>query len=100
MDNKEIVLAVVSKVTGVAKSTILSRSRVWPAVEARQLIILLLHYDGAVDEYIAATLRRGRPAIVRSRHTAFDSLRFSKLFREKYDKATAEYEYQKSLRVS
>lgn len=100
MDNKEIAIAVVSKITGVSKSTILSRSRVWPAVEARQLIILLLHYDGAVDEYIASTIKRSRPAIVRSRLSAFDSLRFSKLFREKYDKATTEYEYQKSLRVS
>ncbi len=100
MDNKEIALTVVSKVTGVAKSTILSRTRIWPAVEARQLIILLLYRDGATDESISWILKRGRCAILKSRHTATDSLRLSKLFRAKFDKASELYEHQKSLRVS
>lgn len=100
MDNKEIALTVVSKVAGVAKSTILSRTRIWPAVEARQLIILLLYRDGATDESISWILKRGRCAILKSRHTATDSLRLSKLFRAKFDKASELYEHQKSLRVS
>lgn len=100
MDNKEIALTVVSKVTGVAKSKILSRTRVWPAVEARQLIILLLCRDGATDEAISWMLNRGRCAVLKSRHAATDSLRLSKLFRAKFDKASEMYENQKSLRVS
>ncbi len=100
MDNKEIALSVVSKVTGVAKSRILSRSREWPAVEARQLIILLLYRDGATDENISWMLNRGRCAILKSRHNANDALRLSKLFRDKFDKISEMYERQKSLRVS
>lgn len=100
MDNQEIAITVVSKVTGVAKSTIISRTRKWPAVEARQFIVLLLSRDGATDESISWMLKRGRCAILKSRHNATDSLRISKIFREKYDKISALYEHQKSLRVS
>lgn len=100
MDNKEIAITVVSKVTGVAKSTILSRTRIWPAVEARQLIVLLLSRDGATDETISWILNRGRCAILKSRHNATDSLKLSKTFRAKFDKASEMYETQKSLRVS
>lgn len=100
MDNKEIAISVVSRATGVAKSTILSRTREWPAVEARQLIILLLSRDGATDEVISWTLNRGRCAILKSRHNANDALRLSRLFREKFDKVSKMYECQKSLRVS
>lgn len=100
MDNKEIALTVVSKVTGVSKSTILSRTRIWPAVEARQLIILLLSRDGATDETISWILNRGRCAILKSRHTATDTLRLSKVFRDKFNKASEMYESQKSLRAS
>lgn len=100
MDNKEIAITVVSKVTGVSKSTILSRTRIWPAVEARQLIVLLLSREGATDETISWILNRGRGAILKSRHNATDSLRLSKVFRAKFDKASEMYENQKSLRVS
>ncbi|MDE7356165.1 hypothetical protein [uncultured Duncaniella sp.] len=100
MNNKEIALAIVSRITGVATSTILSRTRKWPAVEARQLIILLLSRDGATDETISWMLNRGRGAILKSRHNAMDALRLSKLFRSKFDKISELYEHQKSLRVS
>jgi hypothetical protein len=100
MDNKDIALAVVSKVTGVAKTTILSRTREWPAVEARQLVILLLYREGATDETISWMLNRGRCAILKSRHNATDALRLSKVFRAKFDKISELYEHQKSLRVS
>lgn len=100
MDNKDIALAVVSKVTGVAKTTILSRTREWPAVEARQLVILLLYREGATDEAISWMLNRGRCAILKSRHNATDALRLSKVFRAKFDKISELFEHQKSLRVS
>ena len=100
MDNKDIAIAVVSKFTGVPKSTILSRTRVWPAVEARRFVILLLSNDGATDESISWMLNRGRCAILKSRHSAADSLRLSKIFREKFIKISELYEHKKSLRVS
>jgi len=100
MTNNEIAIAVVSRITGVAKSRILSPSRVWPAVEARMLIVLLLHYDGATDEAISWVLNRKRGAILKSRHHAFDSLEFSKVFRDKFNRAKTKYEEQKSLRIS
>lgn len=100
MDNNEIAITVVSKITGVAKSTILSRTRIWPAVEARQLITLLLSRDGATDESISWILKRGRCAILKTRHSAIASLRLSKVFRAKFDKVSEMYEYQKSIRLS
>ncbi|MBD5258440.1 MAG: hypothetical protein HDS52_07125 [Barnesiella sp.] len=100
MDNKEIAITVVSKITGVSRTKILSKTRVWPAVEARQFIILLLSHDGATDELIAWTLNRGRGAVLKSRHNANDAIRLSKLFRDKYNKIKEAYELQKSLRAS
>lgn len=100
MSNNEIAISVVSKFTGITKSKILSRTREWPAVEARQFIILLLSRDGATDESISWILNRGRCAVLKSRHNASDALRFSKLFRSKFDKISEMYERQKSLRVS
>lgn len=100
MDNKELAIFVVSKFTGVAKSTILSDTRKWPAVEARQFVILLLFHEGATDETISWMLNRGRCAILKSRHNAMDSLRLSKIFRAKFNKISEMYEHQKSLRGS
>lgn len=100
MTNNEIAISVVSKVTSVAKSKILSATRKWPAVEARQLIILLLHNDGLNDEAISWVLKRTRVTILKARHTANDGLRFSKLFHQKYDKCLTLYEKEKSIRIS
>ena len=100
MSNQEIAISTVSKVTGVAVSAILSRRRMYPEVEARQLIVLLLHRDGATDQFISLVLKRKRCAILKSRHNALDALRYSKSFRAKFDKASAIYEQQKSLRIS
>lgn len=100
MDNKQIAVSVVSQVTRVPKSVILSHTRIWPAVEARQLIILLLYRDGATDESIAWMINRCRSTVLKSRHSALDSLRFSKPFRDKLSKASELYEAQKSLRIS
>lgn len=100
MTNNEIAIAVVSKVTGVAKSVILSPSRKWPAVEARMLIVLLLYHDGATDEVISWVLNRKRATILKSRHNAIDTLGISTVFRDKFNRAKSKYEEQKSLRIS
>lgn len=100
MNNNEIAIAVVSKVTGVATSTILSPSREYRAIEARMLIVMLLSRDGATDESISWVLHRKRGAILKSRHNAVATLEYSKVFRDKYSKASDLYEQQKSLRVS
>ena len=100
MSNNEIAIAVVSKVTGVSKSHILSPSREWPAVEARQLIVLLLYYDGATDESISWVLNRKRGAILKSRHNALNTLDVSKVFKDKFNRIKSMYNEQKSLRIS
>lgn len=100
MTNNEIAISVVSKVTGVAKSTILSSSRVWPAVEARMLIVLVLSYDGATDEATSWVLNRKRGAILKARHSALNALELSKVFREKFNRVKSMYDDQKSLRTS
>lgn len=100
MTNNEIAIAVVSKITGVATSTILSPSRKYRAVEARMLIVMLLSRDGASDEAISWVLKRKRGAILKSRHNAMSILEYSKVFRDKFSKVSELYERQKSLRVS
>jgi len=100
MTNNEIAIAAVSRVTGVAKSTILSATREYRAVEARMLIVLLLYRDGATDESISWVLNRKRVAILKARHNALSAKNYSKLFRAKFDKALEIYEQQKSLRKS
>jgi len=100
MDNKEIAIVAVSHVTGISKYRILSPSREWPLVEARQLVTLVLSTDGYNDESIGYALKRGRCAILKSRHNAKGYMAVSALFREKFDKAYSMYEREKSLRVS
>lgn len=100
MTNSELAILAVSKVTTVPKSIILSATRIWPAVEARQLVILLLSNDRAPDGAIALTLNRGRCSILKSRHNAVEHLRYSTLFRHKYNKCMELYEKRKSLRIS
>lgn len=100
MTNNELAIAIVSKVTGVAISTILSPSRVYRAVESRMLIVLLLSRDGIPDGPISLLLNRTRVAILKSRQSALFALEYSKIFRDKFSKASELYEQQKSLRVS
>lgn len=100
MDNKEIAIVAVSHVTGISKSRILSSSREWPLVEARQLITLVLSKVGYTDESIGLALNRKRPTVLKSRHRAEGYMAVSALFREKFDKAYSRYEHEKSLRVS
>jgi len=100
MTNNEIAFSVVSKVTGISKTTIMSKSRKWPAVEARMLFVLLLSYDGAPDESTSWLLNRKRCTILKSRHNAVDTMEVSKAFRDKFTRIKAMYDEQKSLRVS
>ena len=100
MTDKEIAINMVSKVTGVAKSKILSSTRVWPAVEARQMIVLILAKDGYTDESIGLALNRKRCVILKSRTNALHSTLLSVVFREKFNKAREMYEHEKSLRTS
>lgn len=100
MDNSEIAITVVSKVTGVSTKTILSSSRKFNAVESRMLVVLLLKSDGASDEAIGWTLKRNRVTILHSRRVAEDLCTYSKTFLDKYQKAKDAYTKHKSLRVS
>lgn len=100
MCDNEIAIAVVSRATGVAKSKILSPSREYKAVESRMFIVLLLSQEGATDETISWVLNRKRVTILKSRHNALNSLEYSKVFREKYNRIKILYEQQKSLRAS
>lgn len=100
MSDNELAISVVSKVTGVPKSTILSPCRQWPAVEARMLIVLLLSHDGATDDSTSWVLHRKRGAILKSRHNALNTMDISKVFRDKFNRVKLMYNEQKSLRVS
>ncbi|MFG6385467.1 MAG: hypothetical protein K1V80_03175 [Muribaculaceae bacterium] len=100
MYNNELAISVVSSVTGISKSTILSPSRKWPAVEARMLITLLLSHDGATDEATSLVLNRSRVSTLKSRHNAIDMMDISKVFRDKFNRIKQLYDEQKSLRIS
>ena len=100
MTNPELAINSVAKVTGVSPKRIVSRSREWTVVEARRLVVLILHSDGMSDLPISLVLNRVRPAGLKMRHVATDYLDMSKVFNEKFLKAKGIYEHEKSLRVS
>ena len=78
------VLDAVAKVTGISKEKMLSSSRLWPLVEARMLVILMMHRLGCIDGTIALALHRNRSTICSSRGKAWAQLEYSKSFRDKY----------------
>lgn len=82
--NTDGIIAAVAKATGVPGKKILSKSKVWPCVEARLLLILLLSHTGLVDQKIAWTVGRGRASVCKSRHVAENLLDVSKTFRQKF----------------
>lgn len=98
MTDHEIAIHSVSRITGVSTSRILSRSREWPVVEARRIVVLILHEEGLPDLTISYVLRRGRGAILKIRHVATDYRDVSKVFNDKYLKSKNLYEHEKSLR--
>ena len=75
----------------------LSRSRLWPIVEARMLFILFQSRRGITDEKIAWALGRKRPSIVKSRHAAVNYIGYSRTFKEKFSKLEKVYADTQSL---
>lgn len=97
MQDSEIVFAAVYNVTGVSKTKMLSRSRLWPAVEARMLFVLLCARLGQDDQTIAWSLQRDRTTILSARHKAEDYINISKSFSDKFNKLTECYATAKSV---
>lgn len=91
------VFRAVHHVTGVTKAKITSRSRRWPIVEARMLVVLLLSRLGYDDLKIALAIERNRTTILKSRHHAEDYLSVSAIFRYKFLKISELYEDSKSI---
>lgn len=83
----DTVIDAVTKVTGVSRKRILSESRLWPAVEARMLAMLVFRSLGLIDVKIGWFLNRGRASICKSRNNAIKQLEYSKTFKEKFQKA-------------
>lgn len=92
MHDSEHVFDAVCKTSGISKEKMLSRSRLWPVVEARMLFVLCASRHGHGDDRIAWALRRDRTTIVKARHNAEDYLSISNIFAEKYDKVQKRYE--------
>ena len=84
MNEYKIAFDAVREITGIFKSKILSRSRVWSLVEARMLFVLLLSRQGVCDQKIAWILDRTRPTILAIRHNAENYIKQSRVFADKY----------------
>lgn len=97
MQDSEIVLNAVYRVTGVSKTKILSRSRLWPIVEARMLFVLIFARLGQDDQQTAWMLDRDRTTILNARHKAEDYIEISKSFSDKFNKIKEIYETAKSI---
>lgn len=97
MQDSEIVWSMVSRVTGISKTKMLSRSRLWPIVEARMLFVLTLSSLGHDDQCSACLLKRNRTTILKARHNAEDYIGISKAFKEKYNKIKTLYDTAKSV---
>lgn len=97
MSDSEIVLNAVSRVTGVSKTKMLSRSRLWPIVEARMLFVLFFAHLGLDDQKTAYMLNRDRTTILNARHRAEDYIGISKTFLEKFNKIKEIYGTAKSV---
>ena len=100
MIDTEITLNAVSKVTGISEGKILSRSRLWPLIEARMLLVLSLSRIGQDDQMIADLLGRNRTTILHLRHNAENYIEISKTFKDKFDKVSSLYDTAKSIRSS
>lgn len=92
MTDSEKVLKAVCKVTGICKTKLLSRSRLWPIVEARLLLILFLSRTGYNDQRIAWIINRDRTTVLKGRHTAEDYIIVSSSFEQKFQKVANYYE--------
>ncbi len=99
MQDSEIVLDAICRITGVSKTKILSRSRLWPIVEARMLFVLFFARLGQNDQMTAFMLDRDRTTILNARHKAEDYIGISKSFLDKFNKLKEIYEVTKSVRL-
>lgn len=95
MSDYEITFNAVHKVTGISKTKICSRSRVWPVHEARMLFVLWLSRQGHDDQRLAWTLDRNRSTICKTRSYAEDYIKISSSFHDKYKKIAKLYEVGK-----
>lgn len=91
MSDYENAFNAVYMATGICKTKVISRSRLWPVQEARLLFVLLLSRRGYDDQKVAMVLERNRTTIIKSRHTAEDYIKLSSLFHDKYKKASEAY---------
>ncbi|MBD5423723.1 MAG: hypothetical protein HDR44_01175 [Allobaculum sp.] len=82
----------VKAVTGISQRKLVSRSRLWPVVEARQLFVLLASRLGAIDSSIGFVLMRGRVGICKTRHVAENYISVSRLFARKYERVKKHYD--------
>ena len=86
MQDSEIVLDAVYRVTGISKTKMRSRSRLWPIVEARMLFVLFFARLGQDDQQTAWVLDRDRTTILNARHKAEEYIGISKAFNDKFNK--------------
>lgn len=97
MTDSEIIMDAVVRATGVSKEKMLSRSRLWPIVEARMLFVLLSARMGKDDQFAALALGRNRTTILKTRHHAEDYISISSSFFEKFNKVKKIYGTAKSI---
>lgn len=95
MKDSVIVFDAIYSVTGVSKTKMLSRSRLWPIVEARMLFVLFLARLGQDDQHTAWMLDRDRTIILNARHKAEDYIGISKSFNAKFGKIKEIYDNAK-----
>lgn len=97
MQDTEIVLNAIYRVTGISKTKMCSRSRLWPIVEARMLCVLFFSLLGMDDQQTAWLLERDRTTILSARHKAEEYIRISKSFLDKFNKIKELYGTAKSV---
>lgn len=97
MQDSEIVLDAVYRVTGISKTKMLSRSRLWPIVEARMLFVPFFARLGQDDQQTAWVLDRDRTTILNARHKAEEYIGISKAFNDKFNKIKEIYGSAKSV---
>ncbi len=93
----DLTFEAVAYASGICKRKMLSRSRLWPIVEARMLFIMLACRNGATDQSMAWLLNRSRTTVLKARRNAESYIKISKTFNEKYLKAFAYYEKKKPV---
>lgn len=97
MKNYEIVYDAIYRATGISKAKMLSRSRIWPIVEARMLFVLFFSRLGHDDQSLSFELGRERTTILNARRKAEDYITISITFADKFNKIKELYESAKSV---